>query len=204
VNETTNLERAIPTTPGDLESLNKGAEMENIDTQLSADWDIASNTTKTPRKILVAVGLKGADDPALQYAVSVAQDSRAAVRVLHLRQRELSGRGRFSLESTQEATRLLDAAVSKLQAAGITATGSLRDALVGREGENIVDEAANWDADAIVLGPGPRRSWRRLFELGVRGQVLRLSAIPVIVEPAQQKTGHVDSETKAARERHAA
>jgi len=171
--------------------------MGNINTQVSADRNVA-NTAKTPNKILVAVGLKGADDPALQYAASVAHDSGAAVRVLHLRQRELSGRGRFSLESTQDATRLVDAAVSKLQAAGITATGSVRDALIGREGANIVDEAANWDADAIVLGPGPRRSWRRLFELGVRGQVLRLSAIPVIVEPATQRTSRTESERHAA------
>ena len=178
--------------------------MGGIDTQVSAGWDVAGDAATSPRKILVAVGRRGADDAALQYAATVAHDSGAAVRVLHLRQRDSYGGHRFTLESTAEGTRLLDAAVSKLRAAGITATGSLRDALVGREGASIVNEAANWNADAIVLGPGPRRSWRRLFGLGVRGQVLRLSAIPVILEPAPQTAGGLDSETKAARERHAA
>ena len=40
---------------------------------------------------------------------------------------------------------------------------------VGREGVAIVDEAASWGADAIVLGPGPARSWRRLFARGSPG-----------------------------------
>jgi len=179
--------------------------MASVGTQISAEGEVVFDTPL--HKILVAVGRRGADDPALSYAAALASKSGAAVRVLHLREREVYGGHRFSMESSEEAARVLDESLSDLRAAGVTASGSVRDALAGREGAHIVDEAANWGADAIVLGPGPRRSWRRLFGRGVRGQVLRLSAIPVIVESvssAQQRTSHVDSESRRARERHAA
>lgn len=112
-----------------------------------------------------------------------------------------------TMESANEAARLVDGALSDLQAAGIAATGCVRTAIVGREGANIVDEGLEWGADTIVFGPGPLRSWRRLFGLGVRGQVLQFSKVPTIVAPAMsaaQETSHVDQETKRARERHAA
>ena len=153
----------------------------------SMDTEVSRPAGTALRKILVAVGGQGANDAALHYAATAAGESGAAVRVVHLRQRDIYGGPRFALESAEEAANVVDEAVSSLRAAGITATGSVREALIGREGAGIVDEAASWGADAIVIGPGPSRSWRRLFARGVRGQVLRLSAIPVIVGPHRDR-----------------
>jgi hypothetical protein len=56
-----------------------------------------------------------------------------------------------------------------------------------------------------VLGPGPRRSWRRLFGLGVRGQVMNQSRIPILVAPRpSQEPASPDHVTKEESERHAA
>lgn len=182
--------------------------MESVDTYTSADWDVAPSTGQEtqPRKILAAVGGRGADDAGLQYAAKLAGETGAAVRVLHLREREIYSGHRFAVESVDDAKRLVEKAVSALQEAGITASGSVQDTLVGREGVAIVDEAANWGAEAIVLGPGPVRSWRRLFARGVRGQVLRLSAIPVMVATLSPGQGSavLDAKTDRGRERHAA
>ena len=180
--------------------------MANVDSYVSAESGVSMSQAAPLRKILVAVGRQGKDDGGLRYAAKIAAETGATVRVLHIRQNELYRGMRFSPETPDEATNLVTGAVEQLRDAGITASGAVRVALLGREGVNIVDEAANWQADAIVLGPGPVRSWRRLFARGVRGQVLRLSAIPVIVPPAptaESAAGEV-VETRRGRERHAA
>ena len=115
------------------------------------------------------------------------------------------GRGMKVIEGADEAAALVDGALSDLRVAGVAASGSVRITLLGHEGENIVAEATEWGADAIVLGAGPRRSWRRLFARSIREQVLRFSQIPVIVAPpasSLKRTSHIDTET--ARQQRAA
>jgi len=182
--------------------------MSSIDTEVTADLKFAdSATTKSPyQRIVVAVG-GHKNEAALKYAAALAKESGAAVRVVHLREREIYRGQRFVVESTEQAEQLVDTALAELHDAGVTASSSVRVASVGREGVNIVDEALGWGADAIVLGPGPRRSWRRLFGRGVCEQVLRASTIPVIVASTSYeplKVSDTATETKTARERHAA
>ncbi len=182
--------------------------MGSIDTEVSADLKVADPaTTNLPyHRIAVAVGGRK-NEAALNYAAALAKESGAVVRVVHLREREIYRGQRFVIESADDADKVVDNAVAQLQDAGVTTSSSVRVASVGREGVNIVDEALGWGADAIVLGPGPRRSWRRLFGRGVCEQVLRVSTIPVFVastayEP--HKVSGTATETKVARERHAA
>ena len=179
--------------------------MGSIDTEVSADLKVAENATadKAYHRIVVAVG-GHKNEAALRYTAALAKQSGAAVRVVHLREREVYRGHRFVLETADEAENLVDKAVAQLRDAGVTATSSTRVVSVGREGVNIVDEALGWGADLIVLGPGPRRSWRRMFGRGVCEQVLRTSTIPVIVAPASYEPSDVATETKAVRERHAA
>jgi len=181
--------------------------MTSINTEVTADLKFAdSATTKSPyHRIVVAVG-GHKNEAALRYAAALAKQSGAAVRVVHLREREIYRGQRFVIESAEQAEQLVDTALAELHDAGIAASSSVRVASVGREGVNIVDDALGWGADAIVLGPGPRRSWRRLFGRGVCEQVLRASTIPVIVASTSFEPHTVSdtvTETKA-RERHAA
>ena len=181
--------------------------MASVDTHISADWELAGSTLgEAPhRRILVAVDQGDKDDATLRYAAALASKSGAAVRVIHITAREVYGGRRYALEGADEAAALVDGALSDLRVAGVAASGSVRITLLGHEGENIVAEATEWGADAIVLGAGPRRSWRRLFARSIREQVLRFSQIPVIVAPpasSLKRTSHIDTET--ARQQRAA
>ncbi len=181
--------------------------MGSMDIEVSADYVGSNATTTSPyRRIAVAVGGRK-NEAAVKYAAALAKESGAAVRVVHLREREIYRGQRFVIESADDAEHLVDSALAELHDAGVTASSSVRIASVGREGVNIVDEALGWGADAIVLGPGPRRSWRRLFGRGVCEQVLRSSTIPVIVASTSyepHKLSETATDTRTARERHAA
>ena len=181
--------------------------MGSMDSQVSADY-VASDATMTApyHRIAVAVGGRK-NEAAVKYAAALAKESGAVVRVVHLREREIYRGQSFVIESADDAEQVVDTALAELREAGVAASSSVRIASVGREGVNIVDEALGWGADAIVLGPGPRRSWRRLFGRGVCEQVLRTSTIPVIVASTSYepyKLSETATDTRTARERHAA
>lgn len=133
------------------------------------------------RRIVVAV--QAPDQGALDLVQHLATEGETEVQVLHLRERELSGSIWFSRESSREASYLIEEAVFELRMAGIAAGGNIRHAIVDRVAEAILAEAADFDADLIVLGR-PRRGElaTRLFG-GVTVRVLRRSSCPVIVAP---------------------
>ena len=159
--------------------------MSMSDTFVRAGQEVESTTTGDTaiRRMLVAVNRPESHDGLVSYVASLAARTGAAVHVIHIREREVYAGHRFAMESPEDAARVVDEVVSYLKAAGVGATGSVRAAIVGREGAAIVDEALQFEADTIVMGPGPRRSWRRLFGLGVRGQVMNQSMIPILVAP---------------------
>jgi nucleotide-binding universal stress UspA family protein len=104
-------------------------------------------------RVLIAVQ----DAKHVERAVELARRAGATeARVLHLNLHENIRGQRFPLETETAASYVVDAAVFELRMAGIPATGLLAHALVDRAAEAIVAEAADWNADLIVLG-GPRR-----------------------------------------------
>ena len=104
-------------------------------------------------RVLIAVE----DAKHVEHAVELARRAGATeARVLHLNLRESIRGHRFPLETESAASYVVEAAVFELRMAGIPASGLLRHALVDRAAEAIVAEAAEWNADLIVLG-GPRR-----------------------------------------------
>jgi len=104
-------------------------------------------------RVLIAVE----DAKHVEQAVELARRAGATeARVLHLNLRESIRGLRFPLETDAAASYVLEAAIFELRLNGIQASGALRHALVDRAAEAIVAEAADWNADLIVLG-GPRR-----------------------------------------------
>jgi nucleotide-binding universal stress UspA family protein len=104
-------------------------------------------------RVLIAVE----DAKHVERAVELARRAGATeARVLHLNLRENIRGMRFPLETEAAASYVVEAAVFELQMAGIPATGVVQPAIVDRAAEAIVAEAADWNADLIVLG-GPRR-----------------------------------------------
>lgn len=134
-------------------------------------------------RILVAVHTFDDSNPALNLVRHLATEGVTQVQVLHLRERELSGYSWYSRETGNEAAFVAEAATFDLRMAGIAAGGEVRYAIVDRIAEAILSEAAEFEADLIVLGR-PRRGELATRLLGsVTMRVLRRSSCPVIVAP---------------------
>ncbi len=141
------------------------------------------------RRVLVCV------EDASQVADAVKLTRQASVpgtteaRVLHLNLRENFGGRRFPVETESEASYVVEAAVFELRMADLGASGHVRATLVDRAAGAILAEAADWDADLIVLGT-PRRGefMTRLFG-SVTLRVLQRAPCPVIVASATGRDG---------------
>ena len=138
-------------------------------------------------RILVAIDEPGQRDVALDLVRQVATEGLSEVRVLHLRERELSGYAWYSRENKDDASFVAESAIFDLRMDGFAAGGGVRHAIVDRIAEAILEEAKAFGADLIVLGK-PRRGEFKTRLLGsVSVRVIRRSACPVIVAARRAK-----------------
>lgn len=135
------------------------------------------------QRILVPV--KGADqqDDQLACIRDHAADGAIEVRVVYVTPVEYCGRGCFSLETPDDASYLVDAAVFELRMAGIGAHGGVRRALVDRVGREVSRDAAEWNPDVIVLGSSCRSPLKRRRLGRIEGRLARSASCPVLVAP---------------------
>jgi nucleotide-binding universal stress UspA family protein len=163
----------------------------------------ADTQTTTPplyRRVLIAVADAGQVGPVVELA------RRAGVRearVLHLNLRESYGGRRFPLETDAAASYAAEAAVFELRMAGMTASGQVRHAMIGKAAEAITAEAAEWGADLIILGPSRRGELASRLRGSVTLKVLQHASCPVLVAaPAGKADAHrVAAEESAATAR---
>ena len=148
-------------------------------------------------RILLALDSSDAGQVALSFAIAVAGPD-AAVRVVHVNEFQLGGRG-LTVETADEATALVVDALTELHRAGIAATGLASVATCFGVADHLVDEADRWSADVIVLGSRRRRGVRRMLGQGVRERVLRLTCLPVLTAPAPLQVGKPDLAAEMVR-----
>jgi nucleotide-binding universal stress UspA family protein len=132
-------------------------------------------------RILVAINEPGQRDVALDLVRQVATEGLSEVRVLHLRERELSGYAWYSREKKDEASLIAESAIFDLRMGGFAAGGGVRHAIVDRVAEAILDEAKAFGADLIVLGKPRRGEFKTRLFGSVSIRVIRRSSCPVIV-----------------------
>ena len=166
------------------------------------DKALAADTQATPRSLYQRVLIAVADASQVGPMVELAQ--RAGVgeaRVLHLNLRESYGGRRFPLETDASASYAAEAAVFELRMAGIAASGLVRHAMIDKAAEAIIDEATEWGANLIILGPSRRSDFATRLFGSVTQRVLKHAPCPVLVAaPA----GKADSHPVAAAEHAAA
>src|SRR3984957_3053560 len=75
-------------------------------------------------RILLAIDDSPSSEAAISFAVALARQSSGAVRVVHVNEYLVGGRG-FTSETQTEAIHHLESAVSVLRAAGVPTEGSL-------------------------------------------------------------------------------
>ncbi|HTT52817.1 MAG TPA: universal stress protein [Streptosporangiaceae bacterium] len=138
-------------------------------------------------RILLGLDSSDSGPVALSFAMALAGPD-AQVRVVHVNEFQLGGRG-LTVETADEATALVTDAVTELHQAGVKASGLAAVSTCFGVADHLVAEAGRWSADVIVLGSCRRRGMRRVLSQGVRERVLRLSSLPVLTAPAPLKVG---------------
>lgn len=135
------------------------------------------------RKICVAVK-DARSEVEVEAAKKLAAEDLAQVRALHVWLWEGFGRARFAVERPDEATFVADASVFELRMAGVGAHGVVRRAPVDAIAQAIVDDAAAWGADLIIVGPSHRKGLARWVNRGTAHRVTQLASCPVVVATA--------------------
>jgi nucleotide-binding universal stress UspA family protein len=134
-------------------------------------------------RILLAVDNSESSDVALSFAIALAAQNSSSVRVVHVNEYLVGGRG-FTVESRAEAVGRLEDAVSALRKAGVPTEGSLYLTSCFGVDARIASAAHDWSADVIVLGSRRRRRFARLGGKGMRERVTSLTSLPVLTAPA--------------------
>jgi nucleotide-binding universal stress UspA family protein len=134
-------------------------------------------------RILLAIDSSSSSEAAVSFAIALAGQSSAVVRVVHVNEYLVGGRG-FTVETQTQAIDQLEHAVAALREMGISTEGSLYlTSVFGVEGR-IATAAQDWSADVIVLGSRRRRRFARFGGKGMRERVTNLTALPVLTAPA--------------------
>jgi nucleotide-binding universal stress UspA family protein len=134
-------------------------------------------------RILLAVDASSSSEAAVSFAMAMAAQSSGSIRVVHVNEYLVGGRG-FTAETQTEAINHLENAVSALRAAGIPTEGSLYLTSCFGVESRIVTAAHDWSADVIVLGSRRRRRFARFGGKGMRERVTSLTSLPVLTAPA--------------------
>jgi nucleotide-binding universal stress UspA family protein len=135
------------------------------------------------RRVLLAVDGTQSADVAIDFATALARELDAMVRVVHVNELIVGGRG-FAYESESEAMEIVDRAVEVLRDAGVGADGVHYLANCFVVGERIAEAARDWGADAIIFGSKRRSRWSRFRGAGLRERVTALTGLPVLTAPS--------------------
>jgi nucleotide-binding universal stress UspA family protein len=158
-----------------------------VDHETLAD-ETETSTQPLNQRVLIAVADASQVGPMVELA------RRAGVRearVMHLNLRESYGGRRFPLETDAAASYAAEAAVFELRMAGIAASGLIAHAVIDKAADAITDEAAEWGADMIILGPSRRGEVATRLFGSVTLHVLQHAPCPVLVAaPASKDNSH--------------
>jgi nucleotide-binding universal stress UspA family protein len=124
-------------------------------------------------RILLAIDDSKSSEVAVSFATALARQYSSAVRVVHVNEYLVGGRG-FTVETQGQAIGHLEQAVSTLRAAGIATEGSLYLTSCFGVEARITNAAHDWSADVIILGSRRRRRFARFGGKGMRERVTSL------------------------------
>jgi nucleotide-binding universal stress UspA family protein len=134
-------------------------------------------------RILIAVDGSEHARSVVQRVIGLAAAAKSQVRVLNVHEVVWSGRAVpvASDKETEESSALVSAVLGEFAAAGVSASGAVRQSISGRIASEIVAEADDWGASVIALGTRGRTDLEGVFTGSVCHRVLHLSRLPVLV-----------------------
>ena len=140
------------------------------------------DTSRGFNRILLATDGSEQAQAAVDATIQLARSSSAKVRVLHIWNLEVHHRhGFWDVEVHSEAKRLVDAAVSRLQAAGLVAEPEIFRADNGQVAEAVAVSARAFSADLVVVGSRGLSDWQSMFKYSVNHQVLAALDCPLLI-----------------------
>jgi nucleotide-binding universal stress UspA family protein len=146
------------------------------------------------QRILVPTDGSTTSEKGLREAIALAKLCGSRIRLLHVVDAisVAVGADGFPSYSTELLPLLREAgdeilrrARASVEAAGIAVDTTQREVLSGRVADQVMEEAADWKADLIVIGTHGRRGVRRLVLGSDAEQVLRLATVPVLLVRAE-------------------
>jgi nucleotide-binding universal stress UspA family protein len=137
-------------------------------------------------RIVVTTDGTESGDAAVSFTIALARERNATVRVVHVNELLVGGRGVAS-ESEPEAMDIVDRAVARLRDAAIDADGVHFLANCFTVSDRIAEAAQDWEADVIVFGSKRRHRFVRFGGAGVRERVTAATGLPTLTAPAPLK-----------------
>ena len=132
-------------------------------------------------RIVVAVDGSPESGKTLPVAVEVASRFGAAVTVVHVREYERYEGSDVDMGPPIPADELVEKAAGRFLEAGVNAEGVVRRVSVGRTSDEIVDVAAEVEAELIVMGTRGMSEWKSLLLGGVANKVVQQAPCPVLL-----------------------
>ncbi len=132
-------------------------------------------------KIVLAVDGSEPSNRAVAVAEDIAGKLGAEVIVVHVKEREPSRAGVFPLETSEEASDIVDQAVRQLKDAGVSARGELFGSIYGRAARVILEAADEQGAGLLIMGSRGLSDLAGLVLGSVTHKVLHLAHCPVLV-----------------------
>jgi nucleotide-binding universal stress UspA family protein len=132
-------------------------------------------------RILVAIDASEYSRRVVPTAMEMAKRFHSEVVVLHAAEHDHGRSVAYLAESAAAATRLVGDAVEEMHHGGVVATGVLHDAAAGHVAKDIVETAADLQADLIVMGSRGLSDVQGILLGSVTHKVIQLAPIAVLV-----------------------
>ena len=154
--------------------------------------DARADGGKSLQRILVPVGSSGQAGRALALAARFSAEVDGQLRLVHVRAWDPplpGGAGRFFWETSEQATEVLDKALTAVWAHGVPASGVIVDSVRNRVARAVAAEARSWGASVMVVARRPRTAIGILLLGSLSDQLMREAGCPVLI--MQQERRHV-------------
>lgn len=132
-----------------------------------------------PKRLLLAIAGGDDVDPAVKAAISAASMPGSEVLVLHVSRSIFAGEGFGYVEPDEESQATVSHALKLLHEAGVTASSMITPP--GPVVRTIVDAAARWHAETIVIGSSRIGDLGSILFGSVTHGLLRATTRPVLV-----------------------
>jgi nucleotide-binding universal stress UspA family protein len=154
------------------------------DVYIQAPGAQAAGGGQSLKRILVPVDSSGQANQALALAARFGAQVGGQLRVVHVRMWDppaRGGLGRFFWETSEQATAVLDQAMTSVWARGLPASGVVVDAKRSRVARAVAAEARSWRAEVMVVARRPRTAIGVLLLGSLSHQLMREAGCPVLV-----------------------